>query len=79
MNDLAQDVVKGALDAAKDGSVKVFVVLSIVVVQRWNPRPTHASPPTPALGRHVKDGHVKDAGESAILIKQNCSLSKIAQ
>jgi len=39
-----------AQDVAKDWSMKVFIVVP---------------PPRAALGRHVKDGHVKDAAQDA--------------
>ena len=45
MEDLAQDVVEEVLGAAKDGSAKLFIAVSIVVFQRRNPRPTHACHP----------------------------------
>jgi len=44
VKDLAQDVAEGVLGAAKDGSVKVFIVkvliLPIAICQRRNPRHT---------------------------------------
>ena len=58
---LAKVVAKDVLGAAETGSTKVFVVVSIAIFQRRNPRPTHAWRPShAALGRHVKDKHVKD-------------------
>ena len=45
---MAQDLAEEVLGAAKDGGVQVLVVVP----------PPHAS-----LGRHVKDGHVKDAAQ----------------
>ena len=43
----------------------MLILVSIIVFQRRNPRPPHACrPPTPALGRHVKNGHVKDATQA---------------
>ena len=60
MNDLAQDVAEGVLGAAKDGSIKVFIVkvfvLSIAICQRRNPRRALA------LRWHVKDEHVRETG-----------------
>ena len=48
---MAQDVAGDVLGAAKDGNVKVFIVVSIVVFQRRNPRLTHARrPPRLILG-----------------------------
>ena len=62
--DATQDVAKGILGAAEDGSVKVFIVAR-ALFQRRNPRPTSALTPTLALGRHVKDGHVKGMVQDA--------------
>jgi len=42
--DVAQDIAGDVLDAAEDGSVKVFIV-ELVIFQRRNPRPTHACRP----------------------------------
>jgi len=63
---VAKDVAEDELDAVKDGGVKVFIVVSIVIFQRRNPRPTHAClPPTLALGRHVKDA-AQDASQDVL-------------
>jgi len=49
--DVAQDPQEGVLGAAENGSVKVFIVASIVIFQRRNPRPIHACrPPRLPLG-----------------------------
>ena len=42
--DVAEDVTEDVLGAAKDGSMKVFIVAR-VIFQRRNPRPTHARHP----------------------------------
>ena len=46
MKDAAQDVVQGevegVLGATENGSVTVLVVVSIVILQRRNPRRAHA-------------------------------------
>jgi len=60
VKDAAQDVANGVLSAAGDGSAKLFIQAR-VIFQRRNPRQTHACRPHAALGRHVKDEHVKDA------------------
>ena len=67
MKDLAQDVAEGVLGAAKDGSVKVFIVkvliFSIAICQlKTHAQHTHAAPHAP-LGRHITDRHVKDAAQ----------------
>ena len=56
------------LGAAKDGNVKLFIVkvfiLPIVICQRrslWHASSSTA--PHAFLGRHVKDGHVKDVAQ----------------
>ena len=59
--DVAKDVAEGVLGAAEDGSAKVFAAR--VIFHRRNPRPTQACRPYAALGRHVKDEHVKDAAQ----------------
>jgi len=53
--DVAQDPQEGVLGAAENGSVKVFIVASIVIFQRRNPRPIHACRPHAALERHAND------------------------
>jgi len=60
--DMTQDVAGDVLGAAEDGSAKVLIVAR-VIFQRRNPRPTHACRPHAAIGRHVKDEHVKDAAQ----------------
>ena len=47
MKDLAQDSAGDMLGAAKDWSVKVYIVV----------------PPPRCLGRHVKDEHIQDAAQ----------------
>ena len=45
MKNVAQDVAEAVFGAAKDGGVKVSIVVSIFIFQRQNLRPTHACRP----------------------------------
>ena len=79
MKDAAQDVARDVTqDVAEDRSVREGAHCGTCRLLAVEPTPNTRMPtPTPALGRHVKDGHVKDAGESAILIKQNCAVTPL--
>ena len=57
MKDVAQGVADDALSAAEDGGIKVFIVARATFPN------TRVPPPTLALGRRVKDGHMKDAAQ----------------
>ena len=59
--DVAQGVAEDVLGVAKDGSVNMLSAVYIPIFQRPNPRPTHVY--RLALGRRVKDGHVKNVAE----------------
>ena len=57
--DAAEDAAKDVWGAEKDGSLAVFFVACVIFQRRETPKHARAAPHA-ALGRHVKDGHVKD-------------------
>ena len=57
--DAAEGVAEGVWGAEKDGSLAVFLVARVIFQRRETPKHTRAAPHA-ALGRHVKDEHVKD-------------------
>jgi len=72
--DAAHGMVQGAMqdvaeDELGDGSVKVFV-LSIVIFQRWNPRPTHAYRPH-AFPWATREERVRK-GRGAFMWRRTC-------
>ena len=67
MKDAAQDVAKDVTqDVAEDRSVREGAHCGTCRLLAVEPTPNTRMPtPTPALGRHVKDEHVKDAPQNA--------------
>ena len=58
--DMAEDLAEDVWGAEKDGGLTVFFVARVIFQRRETPKHTRAAPHA-ALGRHVKDEHVKDA------------------
>ena len=58
--DVAGDVAEGVWGAEKDGSLTVLFVARAIFKRRETPKHTRAAPHA-ALGRNVKDEHVKNA------------------
>jgi len=61
---MAEDVVEDVWGAEKDGSLTVLFVARGIFQRRETPKHTRAAPHA-ALGRHVKDEHVKDVAQGA--------------
>ena len=59
---MTQDVAEGVLGAAKDGNVKLLIVKVLILPIAICQRCSFHRPPR-SRGRHVKNGHVKDAAE----------------
>jgi len=62
---VAQDVAEGVSGAAEDGSTKVLIVARAILCSGGTHAQHTHSDPHAALGRHVKDRHVKGAAQSA--------------